>query len=423
MSVLVMGLSYKTAPVQQREKAALSDTAATNLLGELKESPAVAEAVALSTCNRTEIYLVARDIPAAEAAANDALVRRSSISSESLACVQYVQHDAHAANHLFRVAASLDSMVLGESEIQGQVRDAWERAMDQKASGRLLNRLFRNALEVGKQVRSETRVGHGSASVSSVAVDLARDALGELESSNVLVLGAGQMAEATTRALVDSGATDVVVANRTEGTARAVAGRIGGRGVDITKIAPELEMADIVISSTDAPHPILLRDDLARAVDRRLARPMLLIDISVPRDLDPEIATLPGVTLHDIDALERVVEKNINGRQAEAERGEAIVAEGVADFSAWRATLAAAPTIRSLRERGEDVRVAELARLTSRLSAMDQEDREMVEALSRSIVQKLLHHPTARMNDAARNGNGYAHIESLRYLFDLDPND
>ncbi|MDH3225997.1 MAG: glutamyl-tRNA reductase [Thermoleophilia bacterium] len=420
MNVIALGLSHKTAPVELREKAVLSDSAARAMIADLTASEYVTEAAALSTCNRSEIYLASPDPPSAEAIATEALVRHTNIPADSLACARYVLRDDQAAAHLYRVAASLDSMVLGESEIQAQVREAWERAMALDAAGPQLNRLFRGALEVGKQVRTATMIGRGAVSVSSVAVDLALQTIAELASSTVLVLGAGAMAEATTRALVEQGAANVVVANRTEGTAHALARRVGGRGVSLAAVGPELAKADILIASTDAPHPVLMREDLEHYLHERSDRPMLLIDISVPRDLDPAIGELPGITLHDIDDLQRVVEDNVNGRRAEAERGELIVTDAVAHYAGWRANLTAAPTIRSLRERAERIRQAELDRVRGRVDALSDDDRKLIEAVSRGILNTLLHDPTVKVQEAARSGDGTAYLESLRHLFDLD---
>ena len=282
MTLLVLGLSHKTAPIAQREKAALSEAEARALLRDLTAAGAVAEAVALSTCNRTEIYASAPDPAVAEDVLCALLVAGTHISEDELACARYILRDDRAATQLFRVASSLDSMVVGESEIQGQVRQAWELAVEEGASGPVLNRLFRQALEVGKQVRAQTRIGTGSASVSAVAVELAEEVLDDLPGRQVLLIGAGRMAETTARALVDHGVREVVVANRTVGTARELAGRVGGRGVGFDRLAQELRGADIVISSTDAPHAILRRHELEPVMAGRGARPMVIVDISVP---------------------------------------------------------------------------------------------------------------------------------------------
>jgi glutamyl-tRNA reductase len=404
VTLLVLGLSHKTAPIAQREKATMSDAVARELLRDLTGSRRVDEAVALSTCNRTELY-IATPVPAeAERLLFAALVARTRISEAELACAQYVLRDERAAGQLFRVASSLDSMVVGESEIQGQVKAAWERAGEEGASGPLLNRLFRQALEVGKRVRSRTRIGAGASSVSTVAVDLAERALDDLPSCRVLVIGAGQMAEATAQALFSHGVRDVVVANRTVGTARELAGRFGGRGVDFGDLDHELCAADIIISSTDAPHSILCTESVAPVLAARCGRPVLMIDISVPRDIDPEVATLPGVALFDIDDLERVVETNMNGRRLEAERGEDLVADAIEAFGAWQRGMAAAPAILTMRTQAEALRQAELERARADWEGLTAADRERLDQLTRSLVNKLLHAPTVWMREAAESG-------------------
>lgn len=422
MNLLVLGLSHKTAPVEQREKASLSEKEARALLRDLLASGAVSEAVALFTCNRTEVYTAAADLVAAEEAVSAAIVEHSRISLDELACARYVLRDERAAAQLFRVASSLDSMVVGESEIQGQVRAAWELGAQECATGPILNQLFRQALEVGKSVRTQTHIGAGSSSVPAVALDLAEDVLSDLPGRRVLVIGAGRMAEATAQALVQHGVHEVVVANRTVSTARELAGRFGGRGVGFDRLPDELVGADIVISSTDAPHPILGPGELGPAMAGRPGRPMVIVDISVPRDVEASVADLPGVALFDIDDLERVVEANLNGRRLEAERGEGFVLGAVQGFSAWRRGLSAAPAITSLRERAESIRQGELARLDGQWEGLSDADRRRVEALTKGIVNKLLHEPTVRVRAAAEDGDGDAlrHLESLRHLFGLE---
>jgi glutamyl-tRNA reductase len=422
VTLLVLGLSHKTAPVEQREKAALSEKGTRALLRTLMEDGAVAEAVALSTCNRTEVYVAAADPHLAEDAVADAIVRHSKMSPDELACARYVLREDRAAAQLFRVASSLDSMVVGESEIQGQVRNAWELGREEGSSGPVLNQLFRQALEVGKSVRTQTRIGSGSASVPAVALDLAADVLSDLPASRVLLIGAGRMAEATAMALIQHGVREVVVVNRTVGTARELAGRVGGRGVGFDMLADELAGADIVISSTDAPHAIVRERDLAPVMAARTDRPMVIVDISVPRDVDPAVAGIPGVALFDIDDLERVVEANLNGRRLEAERGEGYVIGAVQGFASWRRGLTAAPAITSLRARAEEIRQNELERLDGSWEHLSEADRARVEALTRGIVNKLLHEPTVRVRAAAEDGDGEAlrHLESLRHLFGLE---
>jgi glutamyl-tRNA reductase len=268
-------------------------------------------------------------------------------------------------------------------------------------------------------VRRETRIATGATSVSAVAVRLARQAFSDLQTRRVLVIGAGQVAEATARALVAEGIRDVVVANRTVSSARALATEVGGTGVGFDRVGEELGAADIVISSTDAPHVILTRADLERVMATRPGRPIVLIDIAVPRDLDSAIAGMPGVALHDIDDLERVVEATLNGRLLEAERAERMVHDATTRFAGWRRTTSVAPTISSLHERAEEIRQAELARADGRWDSLSQDDRERVEALTKALVSKLLHEPTVRLKAAAEAGDGLGHLESLRHLFGL----
>ena len=420
MHLIVVGLSHRTAPVEQREKAALTDVGARTLLRAIVRESGISEAVTLSTCNRTEVYVRADDGAAAEDAVCRAIVDHTQITREQFDCARYTHRDERAAAHLLRVAASLDAMVVGESEIQGQVRGAFERAKEEDAVGPVLDNLFRKALETGKRVRRETAISAGAVSVASVAVELAREAVADLRDRRVLLIGAGEVAEATATALVDSGAAEVVVANRTVSTARALADRIGGRGVGFDQLAQELAHADIVISSTDAPHTVLGHADVEQAMRVRPGRPMVLIDIAVPRDLTADIADVPGVRLHDIDDLERVVERNLNGRMREADLAERIVEAESNRFTEWRRGLAVAPTISSLRERAEQIRVGEMEKVAAQWEALSDADRERLDLVTRAIVNKLLHEPTVRLRAAVAEGDGVGHLESLRHLFGVD---
>jgi glutamyl-tRNA reductase len=331
--LFALGLSHRTAPVEQREKASLAEPAARSVLGVLLGDPGVAEAAVLSTCNRTELFAVVADPARAEVTLSKALIDHSRITADELAQARYVRREHSAARHLFRVAASLDSMVLGESEIQGQVRAARDLAREAGTLGPLLDRTFAQALATGRRVRSQTRVAAGAVSVSSVAVDLARTALGDLRDRRALLVGAGRAAEATARALLGQGLAEIVVCNRTPATASRLAGRFGGRAAGLESLANDLAAVDVVISSTDATWTILDADSLRRALHSE--RPLVLIDIAVPRDVDPRVAKLPGVRLHNIDDLKRVAEANLNGRRKEAARAEVIVAAEVRRFASW----------------------------------------------------------------------------------------
>ena len=422
MSLLVLGVSHATAPVEQREKASLEPAGARALLGELLATGAVSEAVALSTCNRTEVYCACPDPLTAERAVAAAVVAHTRISAGELACARYVLRDDLCAAQLFRVAASLDSMIVGEGEIQGQVREAWELATREGATGPVLNQLFRHAAEVGKEVRSRTRIGAGSSSIPAAALDLAERALVDLPSRRVLLIGAGRMADATALALLKRGVRDVVIANRTAASADDLAGRFGGRGVGLDRLDAELRAADIVISSTGAPAPILGRVRMEAAMAARADRPMVIVDISVPRDVDPTVTGVGGVELFDIDDLESIVEAGLDGRRREALRAEALVGAAVQRFSSWRRGLSAAPAIASLRARAETIRRGELGRLESQWDGLSEADRERLEILTRGIVNKLLHEPSVRMRAAAELGDreAQAHLTSMRYLFGLE---
>jgi glutamyl-tRNA reductase len=343
--LLALGLSHRTARVELREKASLAEPAARSLLRVLRGHPAITESAVLSTCNRTELFAVVGDLSRGEATLSQALIDHSRVTCDELAEASYLYAGESAARHLFRVAASLDSMVLGESEIQGQVRAARELARQEGTLGAILDRTFGQALATGRRVRTKTRVATGAVSVSSVAVDLARAALGDLRDRRALLIGAGRAAEATARALLGQGLRAVVVANRTPATASRLAARLGGPAIGLDALTHGLGAADVVISSTDAPSTILDPDTLTRALSPERQRPLVLIDIAVPRDVDPRVGELPGVRLYNIDDLERVVEANLNGRRQEAARAELIVAQELRRFVAPRRRLEVASAI------------------------------------------------------------------------------
>lgn len=416
----VLGLSHRTAPVGQREKAALDEDGVRGLLRSLAADPTVAEAAAVFTCNRTELYMVCEDPDQGEAAAARELVASSRISPSELACAHYTLYDEQAAGHLFRVAAGLDSMVLGESEVQGQVRAAADLANEEGTLGTLLGGLFRRALATGRRVRRETSIGSGPISVSTAAVELARRVFEDLATRRVLLIGAGRMAAATGRALRREGVTHITVANRTHSAARDLSATLHGRTASLQRLAGELAQADIVVSSTDAPHLILHRAEVERALAGRAAQPLVLIDLAVPRDLEATIGSLPNAMLYDIDDLARVTQASLAGRRRELAHAEAIAAEELARFRDWRHALAVAPTVRSLHTQAERIRRAELRRLESELSP---EELERLDRLTRALVTKLLHEPTARLRGAADRADALRHVESVRHLFALRDED
>jgi len=417
--LLGIGASHKTAPLALRERIALTDHAAEPLLHELTAHPAIGEAVALSTCNRTELYLLVTDPVEAESAVLALLARRAGIRPTELLDGIYSLRNCDAARHLYRVASGLESMIVGEAEVQGQVKRAYEAALAARTTGPMTNKLFRAALATGKRVRTETAISVGRASVASVAVDAAQDALGDLTARHVLLIGAGETAELTARALHDHGVTTMFIANRRRDRAIALAQQFGGASGSFDALPSELARADIVISSTSSPHALLGAEELATVVDQRGGRPLLLIDLAVPRDIDPDCAELPGVTVVDIDGLQAQVRSHISVRKVEARRAEGIVEEEIQAFAGWLGSLEVMPTVTALRAHADDIVTQVLAENEGRWDTLSERDRKRVEALARAIAKRLLHEPTARVKglEASRR---HARLQLLRELFGLD---
>jgi len=417
--LLALGISHKTAPLELRERLSLTEGRAAGALRELTAGEGIHEAAAISTCNRTELYLVVSDAVEAESTALGVLTRQGEIRPTELLGHLYSLRAVEAAGHLFRVTAGLDSMVVGEAEIQGQVKRAYELALVEGATGPILNRLFRGALAAGGRVREETSIGERNVSVPSVAVELARRALGELAERRVLVVGAGETAELVARALVSRGAAGVFVANRHYDRAIGLAQRFRGEAVRFEELPEQLEAADIVVSATNSPHHIVERDGLEHVMAARDGRPLLLVDIAVPRDIEPECREVGGVSLHDIDDVQQIAERNAGGREAEARRAEPILAAELDRFERWLASLEVVPTIASLRERADDVVAAVLAENETRWQDLGAEDRERLTAMAKAIASRLLHEPTLRMKRSAGSDEAYLYVSALRELFGL----
>jgi glutamyl-tRNA reductase len=413
--ILALGASHKTAPIELREKLALPAGRASRVLSELTGHDAVQEAAALSTCNRTELYLVTTEPGEAESAVLGILSRQAGLRPSELLEAIYSLHADEAVEHLFSVTSGLDSMIVGETEIQGQVKRAYELALVEGVTGPVSNRLFRDALATGKRVRSETGIARSNVSVSSVAVQLAADFLGDLDGKGALVIGAGENAELTVRTLHERGVEALFVANRRYERARELAQRYDGRAVTFENLPEELERADIVVSSTGAPHQIVGREELEHVATLRMDRPLVLIDLAVPRDIDPSVNELDSCYVYDIDDLQAVVEATLAGRRREAERAESIVAEEADRFRAWQASLDVVPTIASLRARAEAIRAAELSK-----AKLTESEREAVESITTQILNKLLHLPTIRMKEAAAAADGVLYADAMRHLFGLD---
>jgi glutamyl-tRNA reductase len=418
-ALLALGVSHKTAPVALRERLALPEGRASGFLAELVSHSPVREAVAISTCNRTELYMVTGDPVEAESAALGALARQAGMRPTELLGRLYALRDDEAVRHLFAVAGGLDSMIVGEAEVQGQVKRAYELALVEGVTGPISNRLFRDALAAGKRVRTETGISRSHVSVSSVAVDLAQATLGELSSRRVLIVGAGENGELTAQALHQRGAHTVFVANRRYDRAIGLAQRFGGVAVRFDDLPEQLVEADIVVACTSSPHQIVGRDELALVLDQREGRPLLMIDIAVPRDIDPSIRDLAGVSLFDMDDLQREVARNLSVREAEAARARSLIDEEAERFARWIAGLDVVPTIAALRELGEEIVERVLRENERRWVALSDEDRERVEMLARAVVSRLLHEPTRRLK-AAAGDESYVYLQALRELFGIE---
>jgi glutamyl-tRNA reductase len=405
--LVVVGASHKTAPLAVRERLALLDGQVEPFLQSLD----VAEAVVLSTCNRTELYVVG-----AEEVAREALERRAGVP---LGDAIYIERNCDAARHLHRVVSGLDSMIVGEAEIQGQVKRAYERALAARTTGPMTNRIFRSALATGKRVRTETDVSVGHASVATVAVDAARSLVGALASRHVVIVGAGENSEQVARAFHAHGVTTMFVANRRRDRAIALAERYGGSSGSFDALPGELERADVVVSSTSSPHAIIDAESLAEVMTERGGRPLLLVDLAVPRDIDPLCGTLDGVTLLDMDALQASVRSDMSVRRAEALRAEAIIEDEIQAFAVWLGRLDVMPTLAALRSFGDDVVSGLLAENAGRWESMSEKDLARVEALARAVVNRLLHEPTRRVRELDSE-HRHARLALLRELFGLE---
>jgi glutamyl-tRNA reductase len=420
--LLAIGVSHKTAPVEVRERLALPDARAADFVRDLRGSGDVQEAVAISTCNRTELYLVVGDPVEAEGTALAMLSSHAGIRPTGLASAIYSHRNCDAARHLYRVTSGLESMVVGEAEIQGQVKRAYDAALNKETVGPLTNRLFTAALATGKRVRSETAIGERQLSLPAVAVALAREQLGPLTGRQVVIIGTGETSELTARALADSGGRMLFVASRRRDRAIALAGRYGGTSVSFDELPQALESADIVVSATASPHALIEARELTQVMGDRGGRPVLLIDLAVPRDIDPACGDIDGVSLYDIDDLQAVIARNRRVRQAEARKAEGIIEEEIQHFATWLGSLEVLPTIAALRARATEIAEQVLRENDGKWEAASERDLERVDAVARAIVNRLLHDPTARLREL-RDDRVHTRAAIVRDLFALEDED
>jgi glutamyl-tRNA reductase len=416
--LFVFGVSHKTAPLAEREALAFPrDTLGETLL-RLRQEAGLQEAMILSTCNRVEIYGRADQDRAPDAVASFVCAFHHR-SPADLSRLTYCLTDADAVRHAFRVASSLDSMVVGEPQILGQVKEGYRAAEEAGTLGSALNALRNRTLAAAKRARSETGLGSGAVSVSHVAVELARKIFGELRDKNVLLVGAGKMSELAARRLVQGGARATVVVGRTLERAAELAASLGGRAAPLDTLRDELAVADIVISGTGAPGTVIKLPDVEAARSARRGRPLFLIDIAVPRDVEPQVAKLPGVFLYDLDDLHAVAEANLRERRKEAIAAEALVEREAREFLDWQKSRDAVPLLVELRRRGDEIRRQEIEKVRARLGPLTKEQEEALESATAAIVNKLLHAPTVALKDAARNGHEPEQVSLIRRLLGL----
>lgn len=414
MALTVVGINHRGASLDVRERIAYRTSEVGDALEALRSATAAREAVVLSTCNRTEIYLVEADTDAVPAAW-DALSARL---GEEASGFGYVRRDKEAAAHLFRVASGLDSMVLGEAQIHGQVREAWE--VSRAHSGPMLNRLFQTSLLVAGRVRSETSIARGAASVSSASVQLAKQIFGSLANKRAMVLGAGEMAELALECLGDQGVRTSIVANRTYERAVEVAQRHGAVAMHYDECWAALADVDVLVCSTAAPRAVVFVDHVKPALKARGDRPLCILDIALPRDVDPAVGELDNVFLYNLDDLQAVVSANLERRRAELPSAEEVIDAEVKKYWEWVAGLAAVPVLTEMREQMDALRAREVDAALRRLRHLPDADRQALEEFSRTLMNKFLHSPSVRLREAAANGRGLGVVDTARYLFALD---
>lgn len=419
MSLIVVGVNHRTVPLSLLERMTVSPSHVAKALHDLSEREHIVEVALLSTCNRTEIYARCTRFHAAVGDVRDFLAAHSGADPDDLADHLYTYFDDAAISHLFTVAAGLDSMIVGEGEILGQVRSAWKMAEKEQTVSGALARAFRHAVESGKKVRTATEIGRQPVSIASAAVAVAAERLGGLGGRRVLVVGAGEMGEGLALAAQNRGAGEICIANRSADRARRLAARVGGRAVPLTRLVAELAEADLVFASTGSDEVLLERHAVDPVVAWRTERPLLVVDVALPRDVDPGIGEIEGVTLLDLDDLREYAAMSAEQRRQATSRARQIVTEELDRFRQDHRAREVAPVVTALRAAGERVRAAEMERFAARLAGLDDETRETIEALTKRIVNKLLHEPTVRVKEAAGSDRGELYADALSVLFDL----
>lgn len=420
MNIIVVGLSHKTAPVEIREKVSFPAERATEALNDLTARKGITEGVILSTCNRVEIIAISSHIQDGIETIKEFIAQYNELPREVLDNHLYSHTSEEAIKHIFRVASSLDSMVVGEPQILGQMKDAYQQALDHNVTGLILNKLFRKGFSVAKRVRTETNIASSAVSISYAAVELAKKIFGDLSDKRVLLIGAGEMCELAAKHFVNSGIMEVLVTNRTHERAVKLAAEFGGRSILFENLSLDLGEVDIILSSTGSPVHIISAAQVKEALKKRRNRPMFFIDIAVPRDIDPAINDLDNAYLYDIDDIQGVVETNKKEREKEAAAAEVIIGAEIEQFHKWLRTLDVTPTIVALREKLEEIKKGEIERLLNGQEDLSEKQRKAVISSVNAMINKILHMPTSNLKKMADTVEGDLYIDSTRKLFDLD---
>ncbi|MFY9268675.1 MAG: glutamyl-tRNA reductase [Candidatus Manganitrophaceae bacterium] len=421
MTLVIVGLNHHTAPVEIRERFSIPEKQIGEALYHLKSDPVIEEGVILSTCNRVEVCAIVKETERGFEAIKNFLIRyQPAVSAEVLAPCLYMYSAGDGLRHLFRVAASLDSMIIGEPQILGQIKEAFDQAMLHKTTGVILNKVFKKAISVAKRIRTETKIAENAVSISFAAVELAKKIFGKLHHKSVLLIGAGEMAELAARHLMGNGIESIAIANRSYERAIELAKEFNGVPVKFEDFVVEMAQSDIVLCSAGAPHYLIGPEEVSKVIGIRRNRPIFFIDISVPRNIDPAINALDNVFLYDIDDLQMAVETNLRTREQEALKGEEIVNEEIERFSRWFKSLDAVPMIVALKDRAEEIRKIELEKLLGKFGPVTPAQREALESLTTSIINKLLHHPLTILKEEMNSTNGNMILETTRRLFQLE---
>jgi len=420
VNLILVGVNHKTTPVEIREKLAFTKGKIEESVDRLFNFPDIIEHTILSTCNRVEIYARANCQDSAIKAIKQFICDFHEVSPVELEDHFYSYRNEEAVEHLFRVSSSLDSMILGEAQILGQVKDAYSLAKDLRSTGLVLNQLFEKAFSIAKKVREETGIAERSVSISSAAVELAQKIFDDLENRTVMLVGTGEMAELAAKHLISYGVKTVYVTSRTYDRAANLARTLNGSALDFEAFKNELHRADIVITSTSAPNFIIKKEMVEKAIHERKNKPIFFIDIAVPRDIEPDINDLENIYLYDIDDLHVVVSANMKEREKEADNAMNFISQEVTKFNNWVGTLDAVPTIVEIRKKAENIRMQEIEKTLKKISHLSEDDKKLLRQMSSSMVNKILHKPTIKLKQKTQSEDGHVYLKAIRHLFHLD---